>query len=365
MATISEQILEGQKLWSRGVDTQDIDSVNEYLSFKLREYDFLDFKDDDLWEQFTGDFADFTEETFKNAAQGNIRKLRNLLRTRGVWILREKHTTVAQSLYNTLQEKDLATWNIEEIMDCINRGDLFNSPRIKCLLRTPKSTAEDSTKGKQPVTDQIHQLVQNYLPSIHLPPANLPVMSSSPVNSPVNPPDTDIPPVNLLNTDCNDIESNAQSKNHGKEIANLIKLYIDKAKYSGEKDNFDYKLTIFLDLCSKANVPQDGLNQAYSTMLRGLALDHYYTNLKNNPLGVSFNQLCNATRNYFEGPEYKRGVLKQWNAITLRTVIDANVGKSTTECLQLLIKQLRHLQHGLDINLKTDDFLHNKLITAC
>ena len=91
----------------------------------------------------------------------------------------------------------------------------------------------------------------------------------------------------------------------------MIKLYIDKAKYSGEKDNFDYKLTIFLDLCSKANVLQDGLSQAYSTMLRRLALNHYYTNLKNNPLSVSFNQLCNATRNYFKGPEYKRGILKQ------------------------------------------------------
>lgn len=39
----------------------------------------------------------------------------------------------------------------------------------------------------------------------------------------------------------------------------MIKLYTDEAKYSGEKDNFDYKLTIFLDLYSKANVLQDGL----------------------------------------------------------------------------------------------------------
>ena len=100
-------------------------------------------------------------------------------------------------------------------------------------------------------------------------------------------------------------------------------------------------------------------------MLRGLALDHYYTNLKSNPLGVSFDKLCEATRNYFEGPEYRRDILTQWNAIKLRTVIDKNPEKSTTECLQILIKDLRHLQHGLDIKLRTDDFLHNKLITAC
>jgi len=44
-------------------------------------------------------------------------------------------------------------------------------------------------------------------------------------------------------------------------------------------------------------------------MLRGLALNHYYTNLKSNPLGVPFDKLYEATRNYFKGPEYKRNIL--------------------------------------------------------
>jgi hypothetical protein len=46
-------------------------------------------------------------------------------------------------------------------------------------------------------------------------------------------------------------------------------------------------------------------------MLRSLALNHYYTNLKSNPLSVSFNKLYKATRNYFKGPEYKRDILTQ------------------------------------------------------
>jgi len=44
-------------------------------------------------------------------------------------------------------------------------------------------------------------------------------------------------------------------------------------------------------------------------MLRGLALNYYYTNLKSNPLSVPFNKLCEATYNYFKGPEYKRNIL--------------------------------------------------------
>ena len=68
-------------------------------------------------------------------------------------------------------------------------------------------------------------------------------------------------------------------------------------------------------------------------MLYSLALDYYYTNLKSNPLSVSFNKLYEATRNYFEGSEYKRDILTQWNALKLQTVIDKNIKKSTIECL--------------------------------
>jgi len=84
-------------------------------------------------------------------------------------------------------------------------------------------------------------------------------------------------------------------------------------------------------------------------MLRGLALDHYYTNLKSNPLGVPFDKLCKAIYNYFKGPEYKHNILTQWNAIKLWTVIDKNTKKSTIECLQILIKDLWYLQHGINI----------------
>jgi hypothetical protein len=45
------------------------------------------------------------------------------------------------------------------------------------------------------------------------------------------------------------------SQNFGKELANLAKLYTKNTKYSGEDDNFNYKLMIFQDLCEKATLP--------------------------------------------------------------------------------------------------------------
>ena len=35
------------------------------------------------------------------------------------------------------------------------------------------------------------------------------------------------------------------------------------------------------------------------------------------------------------------------------------------KCLQLLIKNLCHLQYGLDAKLRIDKFIHNKFINAC
>ena len=139
-------------------------------------------------------------------------------------------------------------------------------------------------------------------------------------------------------------------------------MYTEKSKYSREDDNFDHKLIIFNDLCDRVDIPQKAKIKDFPTMLQSIALDFYY---ENKATYTTFDSICNAVRNHFEGPEYKRGVLTKWNAITLKTVMIKSEGKSTEDCLQLLLNDLHYLQHGLDANLCNDDFLHNKLIVAC
>ncbi len=46
-------------------------------------------------------------------------------------------------------------------------------------------------------------------------------------------------------------------------------------------------------------------------------------------------------------------------------MMTSNEEKSIEECLQLLIKNLRHLQHDLNFELRSKKFIHNKLINAC
>jgi hypothetical protein len=95
---------------------------------------------------------------------------------------------------------------------------------------------------------------------------------------------------------------------HEKELANLAKLYTNEAKYSDENDSFSFKLTIFHDMCDRADVLQSAKLKAFSTMLKDLALDYYYSNMSTDTL-IIFDEVCFSMRNYFEDVEYKRDIL--------------------------------------------------------
>ena len=144
-------------------------------------------------------------------------------------------------------------------------------------------------------------------------------------------------------------------------------MYTEEAKYSGENDSFTFKLTVFHDICARASVPHEAKARAFPTMLKGLALDFYYSNISIAGTSMTFDEICYGIREYFEGAEYKRGILSKWNGTNLKTILARveNESKSMEECLHLLIKELSHLQHGLDPEFRTDKFFHNKLINAC
>ncbi|RKF54511.1 hypothetical protein GcM3_208039 [Golovinomyces cichoracearum] len=83
-------------------------------------------------------------------------------------------------------------------------------------------------------------------------------------------------------------------------------------------------------------------------MLKDEALD-FYNNFMNGESQESLTEICKAFKEKFEGPEYHK----------------KNYDKSISECLQILTRQLAQMQHGLDKNLRNDDFIHNKIVTAC
>ncbi len=119
-------------------------------------------------------------------------------------------------------------------------------------------------------------------------------------------------------------------------------------------------------MCDRIDVSSETKLKAFLTMLKELALDYYYANVINSKnASFTFDDVCISMMNYFEDAEYKKSILNKWNNITLKTMMSFNENKSMNECLQLLIKELRHLQHDLESILRIDDFIHNELVNAC
>ena len=69
-------------------------------------------------------------------------------------------------------------------------------------------------------------------------------------------------------------------------------MYIEESKYGGDRDSFDFKLTIFYNIYGHANVPHEAKAKAFPIILKGLALDFYYLNSTINK--SSFQDICSA-----------------------------------------------------------------------
>lgn len=134
-------------------------------------------------------------------------------------------------------------------------------------------------------------------------------------------------------------------------------------QYKGFGDNFLRKLGIFEDTCRKAGLLDAGKPLALSFMLKDSALDFYYDSIS--PAQPSFPKACDMITTYFEGPEWQQGIKNEWHTITLRSTIDKNPDKSTTECLLIMLRALRTLQHGLRDNQRDVETLRDKVLDAC
>ena len=320
---------EEEKKWQFGIDLAKAtdDEVNEYTRVKTLLYDQDDFTDFDLWELFKDDFKDFDESQFQRVTMKLRSILRKTLRRRGVWVAKNSRSANNSAvLALTVQEDEKHKWTPAEINDLISEEGTLESPQLLARQRNMKAATTATTLGQEPLVSAPLPLTSFSAPTLTQQPG---------------------PP---------------QQRGHGREIAEIAKIYTDEQKYGGVGDNFDHKLTIFYDICNRVDLPQELWTKAFPTMLKGLAQDHFYNNLLSQR---PFVDICTNIRNFFEGPAYQRNNLDKWNSISLSSIMSTNPEKSTTECLQILINELRQLQYGLTPDLRTTAFIHNKLVTAC
>ena len=82
---------------------------------------------------------------------------------------------------------------------------------------------------------------------------------------------------------------------------------------------------------------------------------------------VSLDQLCIFICIHFEKPINVKNNFIKWNQITLKSIMtkQKNEDKSMIDCLNILVNELRHLQHDLSLELQNETFMQNHLITEC
>jgi hypothetical protein len=99
-----------------------------------------------------------------------------------------------------------------------------------------------------------------------------------------------------------EVNQSGERVTYAKKLSALNKLYKDEEKFEDTENNFDFKLTIYLDKCKFADLPEHAYGKGVSLMLTGEALTYYYANRDN---FTTFNGFCTSMRLYFEGPEWR------------------------------------------------------------
>lgn len=238
---------------------------------KIIEYQELNLQDNSLWRAFRANFHNWTVDTFSLCSPGKLEKLREILRHHGIWVSIANTIPVGRSLLSILGEPQLAPWTRPEIVEHLELEGSFNSKLVNSLLH------RNGLLPQPPPEQRIQTPYQMLSPKTPAqPPPQGPQRDRTPI--PVPPPEITPEPRGYRSkgeqdyefVDREDYEDSLETEprnKFGKQLGNLGKMYTDEMKYSGENDNFDYKLVIFNDFCDRADVPEAAKAKAYPTML--------------------------------------------------------------------------------------------------
>jgi hypothetical protein len=101
-----------------------------------------------------------------------------------------------------------------------------------------------------------------------------------------------------------DSRRNEFGSGFNRALAKLAEIYLEKGRYGGDGDDFEWLLAVFHDACRRAGIPFSARNLVYPAMLRDRALEHYYENLNNVSKPQTLEELCDETRSYFQVSKY-------------------------------------------------------------
>ncbi|SLM41421.1 hypothetical protein LPUS_12414 [Lasallia pustulata] len=212
--------------------------ITQFVRWKIRTYKEFGWKGDELGELYEMDFDQFRAEDFERCEHNTQVLLCNVLQSQGLYIKKGRGIKIARELAHAIHTE--TKWPDDD-------------PEKPIPSRTNTPIHQD------PPYDQARRLAAEQSRS-----------------QPRQPEDRSCRPEDQVI----DTLARMEMSGHGRELMAIAKSYTnDNHKYNGEAtDSFNYKFTIFVDHCERAEVPQNALSKAFPTMLTGIALEFYYTN---------------------------------------------------------------------------------------
>ncbi|KAI6249905.1 hypothetical protein HI914_02027 [Erysiphe necator] len=306
--------------------------------------------DPDLW--FTPVSHDSTEThittwaNFNNIAQPFKRKLKLLLRNRGIYT-GKNNGPIARQLSNLVRLNSPPEWpadglkltppielnkDVEKVKRVDSKDSLLKTSSFN-LSGSHESSSKTHTSKFSKEYQQVKQLQDLTLP-----------ISQNPYNT--------LPPLPTENEDLNPFD-----------ITQISKLWDYGKMYTGEPyDILDDKLRIFFNICKFLKIRPSQFHAVLPRILKGRA-ESYYLHF----IGpeASFASAYHKLKAHFDTEVNHNTYYTNWITITFTKIRQENSEKTLQEVLQILIDKLELCQRALGQNYAGEEVLRTAVIMAC
>ncbi|KAI6249261.1 hypothetical protein HI914_02161 [Erysiphe necator] len=369
---------------SHAIKDEKVDSeekiTTEYIKRHFDGYIEYNFTGEQLWEAFVDDFAEFlTADDWQRGDKLITRAFRDMLRSRGVYVIKEKGAnTISKRLAELVNSDHFPDWDkndreylrIHRIMD-----DNFQQAEVRDYPTSERAREKAPAKYEPSQAPPRGETTKRY---------NQPMQGPNNQNWGGNSLGNNVE-FGSRNHNGQEYYNNKFSTRHSqlrspsssfppiiayeicpytKEISMLERGYPERLKYRGDGDTFDYKFHIFLSRCKQAAIPFDASYYAFSVMLADMPLNYFYAHVDNTP-NPSLEYFCNAIKNYFENFEYRRNQQDAWHTLKIDDIINLHPEKSLSHCLSALLQKIDEMKFGLPTGLTNDELVHHKIRSAC
>ncbi|KAI0993356.1 hypothetical protein K3495_g14828, partial [Podosphaera aphanis] len=144
-------------------------TTTDYILNAIDSYRELRWRDDNLWEVFRADFAEWVAEDFLMADKKAVRVLRDHLRENGLWVPKRQGLSIPLALQHVLEEETQHVWTKYDIDAQVNSGPLNSIHWRRNQAASPSKPAEVKNLSHEQSTS----LQQPHEPQPKTPPPKL------------------------------------------------------------------------------------------------------------------------------------------------------------------------------------------------